>query len=86
MRASIHGSGSGVIKLIFEMGNGVLVGATAVGPHGGEMLGMLSLAVHTGVTSVELRGMIYAFPTFYGGVSFSVTAGYAGGMRSTFSR
>ena len=24
----------------------IIVGATAVGPHGGEVLGMLSLAVH----------------------------------------
>ena len=73
-RGWLHGSGNGVIKLIFEKGSGVLVGATAVGPHGGEMLGMLSLAVHTGVTSAELRGMIYAFPTFYGGIGEAVGA------------
>jgi pyruvate/2-oxoglutarate dehydrogenase complex dihydrolipoamide dehydrogenase (E3) component len=67
-RGWLHVAGEGVIKLVVERGSGVLVGATAAGPHGGEMLGLLSLAVHARVPLAELRSMIYAFPTFYGGI------------------
>jgi len=73
-RGWLHASGGGIIKLIADRKTGVLVGATAVGPHGGEMLGMLSLAVHARVPLAELRSMIYAFPTFYGGIGEAVGA------------
>jgi hypothetical protein len=67
-------SSGGIIKLIAHRQSGLLVGATAVGPHGGEMLGLLSLAVHAHVPLDELRSMIYAFPTFYGGIGEAVGA------------
>jgi pyruvate/2-oxoglutarate dehydrogenase complex dihydrolipoamide dehydrogenase (E3) component len=73
-RGWLHGAGAGIIKLIADRETGVLVGATAVGPRGGEMLGMLSLAIHAGVPLEELRSMIYAFPTFYGGIGETVGA------------
>ena len=73
-RGWLHGSGNGVIKLIADRKSGVLVGATAVGPRGGEMLGMLSLAVHAGVPLAEMRSMIYAFPTFYGAIGEAIGA------------
>ena len=44
---------------------GVLIGATSVGPHGGEVLGLLALAVHAEVPTERLRQMIYAYPTFH---------------------
>ena len=47
---------------------GVLVGATSMGPNGGEVLGLLTLAVHARVPLEELRTMIYAYPTFHRGV------------------
>jgi len=73
-RGWLHVSGGGIIKLIADRKTGALVGATAVGPHGGEMLGLLSLAVHARVPLAELRSMIYAFPTFYGGIGEAVGA------------
>jgi hypothetical protein len=73
-RGWLHASGGGIIKLIAERKSGVLVGATAAGPHGGEMLGLLSLAVHARVGLAELRSMIYAFPTFYGGIGEAMGA------------
>lgn len=73
-RGWLHVASGGVIKLIADRKRGVLVGATAAGPHGGEMLGMLSLAVHAGVPLADLRSMIYAFPTFYGGIGEAVGA------------
>jgi pyruvate/2-oxoglutarate dehydrogenase complex dihydrolipoamide dehydrogenase (E3) component len=73
-RGWLHVVNGGVIKLIVNRANGVLIGATVVGPHGGEMLGLLNLAVHGRVPLAELRSMIYAFPTFYGGIGEAVGA------------
>lgn len=68
-RGWLHGPGNeGILKLVVDREAGVLVGATAVGPHGGDVLGMLSLAVHARIPIEELGRMIYAFPTFHGGV------------------
>ena len=72
-RGWLHVS-DGIIKLVVDKANGTLVGATVVGPHGGEMLSMLSLAVHAGVPFAQLRSMIYAFPTFYGGIGEAIGA------------
>jgi pyruvate/2-oxoglutarate dehydrogenase complex dihydrolipoamide dehydrogenase (E3) component len=73
-RGRLHVSSGGIIKLIAARKAGVLVGATAVGARGGEMLGFLSLAVHARVPSAELRSMIYAFPIFYGGIGEALGA------------
>lgn len=68
-RGWIHGSGNdGVIKLVADADRRILVGATSTGPHGGETLGLLELAVHSAVPVDELRRMVYAYPTFYRGI------------------
>lgn len=65
-RGWIHGPGNeGFVKLVIDVARGVLVGGTAAGPSGGEVLGLLSVAVHAGVPVRELRRMIYAYPTFH---------------------
>jgi pyruvate/2-oxoglutarate dehydrogenase complex dihydrolipoamide dehydrogenase (E3) component len=65
-RGWIHGAGNdGVVKLVEDADAGVLVGATAVGPSGGEVLGLLTAAVHARVPVATLRSMIYAYPTFH---------------------
>ncbi len=67
-RGWIHKIGNeGFIKLVADGDRGVLVGATAMGPGGGEVLGALSVAVHARVPLEELRSMIYAYPTFHRG-------------------
>jgi len=53
----------GLVKLVEQ--NGVLVGATSMGPCGGEVLGLLTLAVHAQIPVSTLKEMIYAYPTFY---------------------
>jgi pyruvate/2-oxoglutarate dehydrogenase complex dihydrolipoamide dehydrogenase (E3) component len=68
-RGWIHKAGNeGLIKLVEDAARGVLVGATSVGPVGGEVLGLLTLAVHAAVPSHDLRHMIYAYPTFHRGI------------------
>lgn len=68
-RGWIHKAGNeGVITLVADADRGVLVGATAMGPAGGEVLGALTVAVHAQVPLETLRSMIYAYPTFHRGI------------------
>ena len=68
-RGWIHKAGNrGFIKLVEDGDRGVLVGATSAGPWGGEVLGLLTLAVHAQIPTDQLRHMIYAYPTFHRGI------------------
>jgi len=68
-RGWIHKAGNdGFVKVVEDAGRGILVGATSAGPVGGEVLGLLTLAVHAEVPTERLRHMIYAYPTFHRGV------------------
>jgi pyruvate/2-oxoglutarate dehydrogenase complex dihydrolipoamide dehydrogenase (E3) component len=72
-RGWIHKAGNdGFIKLVADAQRGVLVGATSAGPTGGEVLSMLTLAVHARVPVQRLAEMIYAYPTFHRAVSNAV--------------
>jgi pyruvate/2-oxoglutarate dehydrogenase complex dihydrolipoamide dehydrogenase (E3) component len=74
-RGWIHGEGENeVIKLVADADTGTLVGATAVGPAGGEVLAALTVAVHAGVPTSRLRQMIFAYPTFHRGIEAAVAA------------
>jgi pyruvate/2-oxoglutarate dehydrogenase complex dihydrolipoamide dehydrogenase (E3) component len=66
IRGWIHKAGNdGFIKVVEDADRGHLVGATSAGPAGGEVLGLLALAVHAEVPTARLRQMIYAYPTFH---------------------
>jgi len=72
-RGWIHKAGNkGFIKLVEDADRGVLVGATSAGPWGGEVLGLLTLAVHAEVPTSRLRHMIYAYPTFHRAIEGAV--------------
>jgi pyruvate/2-oxoglutarate dehydrogenase complex dihydrolipoamide dehydrogenase (E3) component len=72
-RGWIHKAGNhGFVKLVEDADRGVLVGATSAGPWGGEVLGLLTLAVHAEVPTTRLRHMIYAYPTFHRAVENAV--------------
>lgn len=74
-RGWIHKVGNdGLIKLVEDIDRGVLVGATAMGPLGGEVLGALVVAVHAEVPTRRLRRMIYAYPTFHRAIEDAVQA------------
>jgi len=55
----------GLLKLVADAERGVLVGATSVGPTGGEVLGLLATAVHAEVPVSTLRTMHFAYPTIH---------------------
>jgi pyruvate/2-oxoglutarate dehydrogenase complex dihydrolipoamide dehydrogenase (E3) component len=79
-RGFIHGPGNaGLVKLVADRASGALVGATAAGPAGGEVLSMLTLAVHAGIPVEVLRRMHYAYPTFHRGVLDALADLPAGG-------
>lgn len=62
-RGLTHGLHRGLIKLVAHQD--ALVGATVVGPAAGEISSMLTLAVHTRLSTKALASMIYAYPTFH---------------------
>ena len=65
-RGWIHKVGNeGFIKVIEDADRSVLVGATSVGPWGGEVLSALQVAVRAEVPVATLRNMPYAYPTFH---------------------
>jgi pyruvate/2-oxoglutarate dehydrogenase complex dihydrolipoamide dehydrogenase (E3) component len=66
-RGWLHHTGNeGLVKLVAE--GDELIGATSVGPMGGEVLSMLTTAIHARVPISTLRTMIYPYPTFHGAV------------------
>ncbi len=74
-RGFTHGPGArGIIKVVEDADRGVLVGATAMGPAGGEILGFLAVAVHAAVPTDTLRGMIFAYPTFHRAIETALNA------------
>jgi pyruvate/2-oxoglutarate dehydrogenase complex dihydrolipoamide dehydrogenase (E3) component len=73
-RGWIHKAGNeGFIKLVEDADEGVLVGATSAGPMGGEVLGLLALAVHARVPTEALATMIFAYPTFHRAIGDALT-------------
>lgn len=72
-RGWLHKAGNeGFIKVVADRTRDVLVGATAMGPNGGEVLGLLALAVHAEIPIAQLRSMIYAYPTFHRGIEDAI--------------
>jgi pyruvate/2-oxoglutarate dehydrogenase complex dihydrolipoamide dehydrogenase (E3) component len=68
-RGWIHKAGNdGLIKIIADRATGRIIGATSMGPWGGEVLSGLAVAVHAGVAADRLAQMIYAYPTFHRGI------------------
>lgn len=65
-RGWIHKAGNeGFIKLVADAERGILLGATSVGPTGGEVLAALAVAIHAQIPVQTLREMVFAYPTFH---------------------
>jgi pyruvate/2-oxoglutarate dehydrogenase complex dihydrolipoamide dehydrogenase (E3) component len=72
-RGWIHKVGNeGFIKVVEDADRGVLVGATSMGPWGGEVLSFLVLAIQAAVPTSMLAHMIYAYPTFHRAIETAV--------------
>ncbi|MDN5854148.1 MAG: NAD(P)/FAD-dependent oxidoreductase, partial [Actinomycetia bacterium] len=65
-RGFVHKVGNdGFIKVVEDADRGVLIGATSVGPSGGEVLGALAVAVRGEVPISSLLNTSWAYPTFH---------------------
>ncbi|MEW9533572.1 NAD(P)/FAD-dependent oxidoreductase [Microbispora sp. NPDC049125] len=74
-RGWIHKAGNdGFVKLVEDRRRGVLAGAVSAGPAGGEVLGLLVVAVQNEIPVARLRHMMYAYPTFHRAVEDALEA------------
>jgi pyruvate/2-oxoglutarate dehydrogenase complex dihydrolipoamide dehydrogenase (E3) component len=74
-RGFVHGPGhEGLVKVVVDAARDVVVGATVVGPTGGETVAGLAVAVRAEVPVALLRNSIYAYPTFWRAVESSLPA------------
>lgn len=74
-RGWLHATGNaGLIKLVADRSQDRLLGASVVGPRATDLLGFVSLAVQQQTPLTDLVNMIYAFPTFYGGIGEALGA------------
>ena len=63
-RTTTEGSAGGLLVLLADRARGVLVGASAVGPHADEWLAEAVLAVRAEVPLSVLTDVVHPFPTF----------------------
>lgn len=63
-RAETEGTTRGRLELIADRRRGVLLGASAIGPHADAWLGEATLAIRAAVPLALLAGVVRAFPTF----------------------
>ncbi len=62
-RSNVTDTREGFCKVITDK-SGVLIGGTIVGPHAGEMIHELTLAIQYGLTSAEVANALHAFPSW----------------------
>jgi dihydrolipoamide dehydrogenase len=63
-RAETEGTTRGRLELIADRRRGVLLGASAIGPHADAWLGETTLAIRAAVPLTLLAEVVRAFPTF----------------------
>jgi dihydrolipoamide dehydrogenase len=61
-RALTLGSDNGVALVVANADDGVLLGATIVGPRAGDLIGQATLAIEMGATLTDLSEILYAHP------------------------
>lgn len=54
----------GFVKLLTAKGTDRILGATVVGPHAGELVGTLSLAITHGIGLKKLSATVFPYPTY----------------------
>lgn len=61
-RALTLGADNGVALIVANADDGVLLGATLVGPRAGDVIGQVTLAIEMGATLTDLAEVLYAHP------------------------
>jgi dihydrolipoamide dehydrogenase len=62
-RAIASGASYGMTKLIFEANTQRIVGGVIVGPHAGDMIGEICLAIEMGADAIDIGKIIHPHPT-----------------------
>ncbi len=62
-RAIASGCDDGFTKLLFSKANGRVIGGGMVGPHVGDMIGEVALAIEMGATAADIGKTIHPHPT-----------------------
>lgn len=62
-RAKIQNETRGTVKIVAERGTGQILGATVLGPSGGELIHELALAMRMRIPVAEVFHTIHAYPT-----------------------
>jgi dihydrolipoamide dehydrogenase len=63
IKARIDRTTEGFVKIVAEKETGKLVGGTIVGPHASDLIHIIALAVHKGMTVSEMRGFSFVHPS-----------------------
>ena len=63
-RAVVESEEAGYAKILTRQGSDEILGAAIIGPHAGDLLHELVLAMNAGVGLGKIAGMIHAYPTF----------------------
>jgi dihydrolipoamide dehydrogenase len=71
------GREDGLTKLIFDARNGRVLGGGIVGPHAGDLVAELALAVEMGADAEDIGLTIHAHPTLSETLAFAAES-YAG--------
>lgn len=72
-RANTADVGEGFVKVIASTKNGMLLSATIVSPHAGEMIHELTLAIQNDLSATQVANTIHAFPTWSEAVKVACT-------------
>jgi dihydrolipoamide dehydrogenase len=62
-RALTLGTDNGVALVVANADDGILLGATLVGPRAGDLIGQAALAIEMGATLTDLDEILYAHPS-----------------------
>ena len=71
-RSNVANQHEGFVKVITDR-KGVLLGASVVSPHGGEVIHELTLAIQYGMTASQVASTLHAFPTWSEAVRVACT-------------
>jgi pyruvate/2-oxoglutarate dehydrogenase complex dihydrolipoamide dehydrogenase (E3) component len=62
-RAILEGETEGFVKIHTQKGTDKILGATIVGPHAGDMISEISVAIRAGFGLGSIAGVIHPYPT-----------------------
>lgn len=62
-RAILEEETEGFVRVLIDSSNGKIIGGTIVGPHAGDMISQLTVAIRAGMKLGELASVIHPYPT-----------------------